>query len=340
MEKSNEEPTKEILEQKYRAFLKYDFMKDEKYRQYIDGIYPEPTLLNLRSYQKKFYKKYIDPTFDVSYIPPGYELKSTPLPKQQDNASADDKTIENIQMFLCAAFIFSIPMGIIFKSHYPNLALAGAFLVSLLSKHGIPQLNKEWWRLLILDDDLNNLVSVGVCFVNFWGTMILYIPLIIIAACKVAQRVDDLAKRGNMLAGFVNKITKKIAINSDAILDFKADLDIYVGFYILLGLVMWWVPVLLPLLYWQLMQIRYIIYERHHKAFDKMGAQIDGIITHPKCPTPLRFMLSGLKNIAGYFSRMVAPQEQPKEEEKKQNNEEVKKTTETEEKTDTKPKTE
>ena len=61
--------TEEIKETKqdFKEFLNYNFDLNEKFRTYIDGIFPEPKGLLLKKFQRKFYKKEIDPNFNIEF---------------------------------------------------------------------------------------------------------------------------------------------------------------------------------------------------------------------------------------------------------------------------------
>lgn len=46
------------------AYSKFDFEGNKEFQQYFSNIFPTPT--NVEKYKRNWYKKYIDPNFDVN----------------------------------------------------------------------------------------------------------------------------------------------------------------------------------------------------------------------------------------------------------------------------------
>ncbi len=288
------------MEKKYREFENYDFESQESYRQYIDGVYPAPTRDTLRRYKKKYYRKYVDPQFNVDF-----ELASPAPGFPQYEVS----WALNFRMMMFAMFICILPLGIVLRSYYHTLVLFFALLIGLLRKHGVPSMRKEYWRSFFLDEDFNEVISSAICLMNYDATMALWVPLGLFSVVQVADRVEGMSRRGNKIARILSSLLfKPVVTHREDILAFKADLEIYIGFYILCILPMGWVSLLFPLFYWQIMQVRYVLNSRTNAAFDKMGGQMDAMLASERCPLPVKWALRGMKKVAEVAGRMCQPQ--------------------------------
>ena len=110
-----------------------------------------------------------------------------------------------------------------------------------------------------MDDSVHNLIAAVVCIMSFSSTVAVWFPLILRAVIFIAECINLLARGGNKLAQIGNKLTVGIVNKKENLLTLKADLEVYIGFYLILALVMGWVSLMLPLFYWQIMQVKYMI---------------------------------------------------------------------------------
>jgi len=276
------------MKQKYEAYLNYDYNNDTRYQQYLDGIYPQPTPDNIITYRKKFYKKLIDPDFDVNY---------KPYPGGTKEEKFDGSWIMNVRMMFFMFFCCTLPVCVLVKVHYHSFILLTGFLIGLLRRHGFIKLSAEYWFPFLFDDEFNDFISLFLAFISFFSTIIVWIPLFVVSLCRVAERVNQMTKRGNKAAWLLNLLMHFIHDRKESFMLFKDDLEIYVGFYLIIGLYMGWISLLYPILYWQIMQIRYLLNKRTYKAFIKLGKQMDELIESPNCLTVLKWLLKGLKKI-------------------------------------------
>lgn len=53
--------------QQMKAYMDYDFDSDHKFQSYLDGIFPQPKGLLLKKFQRKFFKKNVDPEFPIEF---------------------------------------------------------------------------------------------------------------------------------------------------------------------------------------------------------------------------------------------------------------------------------
>ena len=65
------------MERKYKKFKKFNFAYSDDWKNYYNNLYPSPPISKLLHYKKKFYRNYIDPDFDINYVPPEGETQET-----------------------------------------------------------------------------------------------------------------------------------------------------------------------------------------------------------------------------------------------------------------------
>merc|ERR1719323_943784 len=52
----------------YQKFIDFDW-SDERWQNYLNGLYPPPNNKQILKFKKKWYKKTVDPNFDDTYEP-------------------------------------------------------------------------------------------------------------------------------------------------------------------------------------------------------------------------------------------------------------------------------
>jgi len=314
------------MEQKYKEFQAYNFAANDKWLAYMDAIFPPPPMSKIEYYKKKFYRLHVDKDFDVNYDPnqkPANEQPQNTGPAPQNNPPQEETKNENasseprakksvpwqtkIQMVLFTAFLLTFPMGHIAHSYYHGIPLALAFIIGIWKKHGMIKFNKLYFQALLWDEHLHNLISTIICIISTGGTVVIWIPLILRALIFIAECIGLLAKSGSKFAQLGNKITGKITANKEFLMVLKGDLEIYVGFYLIIAIFMRWVSLIMPLFYWQIMQVKYMLNGYTRSSFDKLADQMDYIIAQPNSPFFVKLPLKGLRKLGSYLSKMGQP---------------------------------
>ena len=211
------------MEQKYKIFKEYNWAYSSEWNNYYNNLYPSPPIEKLLHYKKKFYRNYIDPEFDINYIPPEgekEEIKYNPSPeiveknlkkiKKQNNnndssenkeKSKYEKIVEkyessrknykpinsNIfkysQLLFSFLFIISIPFGI-----KTNQFALDAFLIKLFREVGKPIFSKLYLQNLLLNDTFHTIIYIFICSIDYYT----YYMLLPIAISIIIATVEDL----------------------------------------------------------------------------------------------------------------------------------------------------
>ncbi len=57
----------EDQEERFKKYQEYDFRTDQEWFKYFDELYPTPSQKKVDKFKRKYYKRNIDPDFDVNY---------------------------------------------------------------------------------------------------------------------------------------------------------------------------------------------------------------------------------------------------------------------------------
>lgn len=293
------------MKEKYDAYLMYNYKGDPNYQSYIDGVYPAPNYLNIDIYRRKFYKKYIDKDFDIHY---GDEKKP-----EIKIISRDINWVDKIEILLFGIFLAVLVLGIITQTYYHTMVIASAVIIGLLKECGLPEFSKLYLRDVFINDYFNDLISVCFCAFSFNSSVILWVPLGILALLKIAEFTHILARQHNRLAEVISGVFDYFVINREFYGQLKSQIEIYTGFYLLFVLCFGWMSIVLPLFYWQMLQVRYIINKKTAGAFDELAEQMDYIIAIPSLPVPFKWPFMGLRKLGAYMANMVRQSQESQE---------------------------
>jgi len=309
-----------INERKYDSFLKYDFDNDEKFLEYVHSIDPNPGVSDMIKYMKQYYKDNVDEHFDVNYDPDLKDDNNQPTPNEDSKEEIKEEHTTNVkpvkrrlpwatkfQLMFFILFLTAFPIGFLTKLYYHLIPLCLSFIIALLKKYGFIKFNKDYWFNIVTDDHLHNLIEVLIAAFTFSGTISIWLPLLLCSILFVAECTSLIARNGSVLAKIVNRYTAIIASNREALLKFKAELDIYIGFYLIVTLVIGWVSFGGVLLYWQSLQFKYLVARNSKKAFDELGKWMDEVIKNDNSLWIARILFKGLRKIGKFMVNLILP---------------------------------
>eukprot|EP00826_Nyctotherus_ovalis_P064660 TRINITY_DN9489_c0_g5_i1.p1 TRINITY_DN9489_c0_g5~~TRINITY_DN9489_c0_g5_i1.p1 ORF type:complete len:326 (+),score=60.26 TRINITY_DN9489_c0_g5_i1:74-1051(+) len=311
---------KKMKERKYDSFLKYNIDEDEKFHQYVLSIDPNPSIANVLKYMKQYYKDNIDKNFDVDYDPDQEEEVNQPTEPEEVKENVKEPEVNvmkpvmkplpwatKFQFMFFLLFLTTFPIGFLAKLYYHLIPLYLAFIIGLLKKHGFIKFNKDYWYGVASDDHFHNIIGVVIASLTRSGTISVWLPLLIRSVLFIAECIGMISRNGNALTKIANRYTSSIANSREAILKFKAEFDIYIGFYLVLMLAISWVSFTGVLFYWQSMQFKYVLVKNSKEAFDILAVQMDAIIENQGCPFPARITLKGLRKLGKFMANLVVP---------------------------------
>ncbi|CAK0896901.1 unnamed protein product [Prorocentrum cordatum] len=137
------------MDKQYSQFNLFDW-NDERWQAYLSGIYPPPNYRQLLKFRKKWYKRTIDPEFDVDYEPVTAPSRGTSSGggdggparpnTRSDDVWANTKYIWKVNCFLSYLWSLAYVVSSAFQLVSVRLALvilSASVALELLARHGI-----------------------------------------------------------------------------------------------------------------------------------------------------------------------------------------------------------
>ena len=318
------------MEQKYKKFKEYNFAYSSDWNNYYNNLYPPPPITKLLHYKKKFYRNYIDPDFDVDYIPPEGEKLETeykPPPdiieqhlkkmkKESDNNNYKDNkeksNYQNIvekyeeskknykplhscifkysQLLFSVFFLISIPFGI-----KTNQLAFDAFLIKLFREVGKPIFSIKYLQLLLLNDHFQSLVYIFLCSIDNYNYYML-LPVVISIIIITAEDFKELE--------VFKKYISKINDSKDELILNKTHIEVIIGFLQIIGIIIGINTLAVPIIYWNFMRFRYIVNPFVYKSFEKLNKKVDIIMENETIPNFVRYITKKIQLMISYFGNI------------------------------------
>mmetsp|Transcript_88380 Transcript_88380/g.248996 ORF Transcript_88380/g.248996 Transcript_88380/m.248996 type:complete len:314 (+) Transcript_88380:67-1008(+) len=275
------------MEVKYQQFLDFNW-SNEKWQAYLDGLYPTPTHKQILKFKKKWYKKSVDAEFDESYEPSssGVAADSGPsatsgpagMPTSGDVAKWAALGSRALPCFVIYAGGMALAVASvfgIFPASKALMALAVASVFDVLSRHAF-KFSKEYLQNVMMDEAGRQcLGTMALLMPGLHKSLAVVglVPSFLMALLSVAQ----IAKACDRVPGFLRKAFSPMAEPSAQypMMQVKADAEVGAGFFLIVGVFMGLSSPMSPLLYWNVMTIRYAMSAWTQASFRK----IDGLLS-------------------------------------------------------------
>ena len=318
------------MEIKYKNFKEYNWVFSKDWNNYYNNLYPSPPITKLLHYKKKFYKNYIDPDFDVNYIPPEgekIETKYKPPPEvieknmkktrnqNEDNIFNENKEKSNYekilekydlakknykplnynifkysQLLFTFLFILSIPFGV-----KTNQFSFNAFLIKLFREVGKPIFSKLYLQYLLLNDNFQTLIYIFLCSIDNYNYYML-LPVLISILIITAEDFKEI----KVLKKYFSKI---IESKSEIILN-KTQIEVIIGFFQIIGTFLGVNTLKVPIIYWNLLRFRYIVNPFVYKSFEELNKKVNDIKEHENFPTFVKYIINKIQLMMVYFGNI------------------------------------
>ena len=295
------------MEVKYKQFSNFDWTKSSEWQSYYTNLFPTPAANKIDYYKRKFYRLKIDNDFDVNYFPPVNNSSSNTNNNYSSSSFSTNYTppspthIENKNISLAEAFVWLIFIqSILFQFHTLKLA-AIALLLRTYNRVGIIKFSMEFAQILFLDEHFQLLLYSLLFMIERFNYFVL-LPLLVTAILNLSYFIS---KYGSTLpTAITNSIkpySEKILAKRVELAKARSNIEIAIGFLLVIGILFGINSFLTPIFYWQYMRFKYIVNEDIKAAFTRLNQ----FINQKKVTLPSVFQLgiSKIQQFAEYMGR-------------------------------------
>lgn len=183
--------------------------------------------------------------------------------------------------------------------------LFAACVLGVLNKQGVPKFNLDYLRQVIPDEHFQNLGYLGVVIFLGGVNFVVYSPLVLFAFLTVSDVVvkTPSIKLPAMIMTYFRK-----GVNERAnYLSLRADLEIYIGVYLIVGWFLGWSTIISIFFYWQYIRLKYMLNYNTQLGFQKIGSSIDGYVSSPNTPAILKTVWGKVKWFCNYMVKTEQP---------------------------------
>ena len=302
------------MEEKYKKFKEFEWEKSKEWQLYWSNLYPTPPVSKIERYKRKFYKNKIDSDFDIDYKPSetsnsnsNYNSNSTftdsnsgysytyAFPPFKPINSVLLKTIETYLLFF---FLFSLP----FRFYSKQIAFI-AYLLRTLRLNGIPKWKVEYLQGLMGIDSVHVFFYSLVLFIERFNYYLI-LPVALAAVIDSCENIKD-DKNLNVFKKYFDLVLK----NKENLLQERANIEVGIGFLLIVGVFLKLNSFLLPIIYWQLMKVKYFLQPRIKKSFEILNSYVNKFKNSQNCPNLMKIVIEKIQWLFEYFGK-VEPKNQ------------------------------
>lgn len=328
------------MEEKYKKFKEYNWVESEEWQSYYRNLYPTPPPSKILRYKKKFYRNKIDPDFDIDYKPASeqeetnnstssssnqsqsqnqntnYSQNSYQDQQQQFTAEQTFETykaaqnlgtpiqnpmLQSIETLILSLFIMSLP----FRYKTVLIGVIG-FGLRCIRKVGIPQFNMNYLQALIMNENFHSFIFTGQTVVDKLNYYMM-LPSIISAVMAICENINENAMINQSL-GMIKPYIDMVNSKKEEITQGKYHIELAIGFISAIGSLLKINSFLTPIIYFQLMRVRYTLNPYIKQSFKELNGYVEMIKNNEKCPSPVKKVIKGVQWLFTYLGKMNTPQ--------------------------------
>ena len=175
----------------------------------------------------------------------------------------------------------------------------------------MPKFSLDHLKKVIPDEHFQNLGYLGVVVFIGGTNFIAYSPLILYAYLIISEvAVGYINQNPNSpIPAFIRPHLQKGVTNKGEYLTLRADLEIYIGIYLMIGWFFGWSSLLSIFFFWQFIRLKNMLNINTQQAFTRFRVKIDGYMNSPSAPGILKTGWVKVKDLMGWFVKFDQPQE-------------------------------
>ena len=304
------------MEEKYKKFKEFEWEKSKEWQLYWSNLYPTPPVSKIERYKRKFYKNKIDSDFDIDYKPSETSNSNSNYNSNSNSTFTDSNSgysytyafppfkpinsvlLKTIETYLLFFFLFSLP----FRFYSKQIAFV-AYLLRTLRLNGIPKWKVEYLQGLMGIDSVHVFFYSLVLFIERFNYYLI-LPVALAAVIDSCENIKD-DKNLNVFKKYFDLVLK----NKENLLQERANIEVGIGFLLIVGVFLKLNSFLLPIIYWQLMKVKYFLQPRIKKSFEILNSYVNKFKNSQNCPNLMKIVIEKIQWLFEYFGK-VEPKNQ------------------------------
>lgn len=304
------------MEEKYKKFKEFEWEKSKEWQLYWSNLYPTPPVSKIERYKRKFYKNKIDSDFDIDYKPSETSNSNSNYNSNSNSTFTDSNSgysytyafppfkpinsvlLKTIETYLLFFFLFSLP----FRFYSKQIAFI-AYLLRTLRLNGIPKWKVEYLQGLMGIDSVHVFFYSLVLFIERFNYYLI-LPVALAAVIDSCENIKD-DKNLNVFKKYFDLVLK----NKENLLQERANIEVGIGFLLIVGVFLKLNSFLLPIIYWQLMKVKYFLQPRIKKSFEILNSYVNKFKNSQNCPNLMKIVIEKIQWLFEYFGK-VEPKNQ------------------------------
>ncbi len=300
------------MEAKYKKFLEFSWQESPEWQLYLSNLSETPPPSKILHFKKRFYKLKIDDDFDVKYTPPAEPAQNSNTTNTNRNnnynsypnyqpsnlAGLQHPLLAIIESLLWLSFLTFALLGVSYTLKVVCLAL----LIRVIRRTGLPKLNMEFAQALFLDEHFQ-LLLYGLLLMIDRVNLFTLVPLGITAILNLSEFIKN---RANNLFKPIKPFAEIVFNKRVELALIRAKVEIGIGFLLIIGVFFGINSFVLPVFLWQYLRFKYIVNNDVKLAFAGLNYYVNSFKNNPKVPSPVKFVLGKVQDLASYLGRTEA----------------------------------
>eukprot|EP00434_Breviolum_minutum_P002657 symbB.v1.2.002350.t1/scaffold121.1/size317807/14 len=260
----------------YESFLAFDW-SDERWRTYLNGLYPPPNQEQIAKFKKKWYKKNIDAAFDDSYEPPPPPPPETPAGLPNENGPLPKSIYHDGARWGAIGQKATICFGV-FPPYQATVIMVVSFVLEIVAKFGV-KLSKTYMHNVLVDDvGTMPILAATVLMPGLHPKvrLLAVLPLFLTALLSLGQ----ICKFHIRLPSFVRDFWSPLASAKarKQVMRARADVEVGLGIIMVVGALGMYCAPITVILFWNFMMMRYMMSSWTQDSFQRMDKLLSPVL--------------------------------------------------------------
>eukprot|EP01055_Gregarina_sp_Pseudo9_P001077 Gregarina_sp_Pseudo_9__1076@NODE_16_length_6292_cov_28_020310_g14_i0_p6_GENE_NODE_16_length_6292_cov_28_020310_g14_i0NODE_16_length_6292_cov_28_020310_g14_i0_p6_ORF_typecomplete_len310_score58_23UPF0121/PF03661_13/4_4e25FtsX/PF02687_21/22FtsX/PF02687_21/6_1_NODE_16_length_6292_cov_28_020310_g14_i050625991 len=301
-------------------FEEFDWVNNKQWHAYLESLFPTPPNNKIQYFKKKWYKKEIDPSFDITTDETSQETASSAgassagasasqvRPPAASSTRMPSTAVNSLQriatVLFCGAVVLSLG-SFVPSSLASRLRLAALSLflfgscAHICGTLGLPKFQAAYWE--------------GV-FYSEPGQAIMMTFLALVIGSQVSLAMLSPMMSGLMLASeglvklnlppTIRHYAQLIQNNKYMLMQTQSDIEVFLGIFIFFLGLFGRVNFLPGLVYWNILRTKYAVNGFTKSTFGKFDGKIRSVLSHPMAP---RIVFTIYDKVAHAMKRFADP---------------------------------